>query len=485
MAFNLSRNTVVYISTVTSGFGVTNTFEVPVLDGYTFSQDTASETVGLNEAGETPVRGQKIFNTALNPAEVSFTTYIRPYLATADHTCIERILWEAIVGVPGATPLGTNTESDTTSFRADFENSDVHELGKLYIYFKLDNTVYKVSEVQISTAEVDFSIDGISQITWTGKGTTLVKDNAPIDDPWVAGVDYFAVPAAADGKFIKNKLSTLQLTDNGSTITAGVQTATYTAALANTSLHTMNGTATYTTDITVDGGTLQTISINSAVAPWNTTSDTVEHVIAEMNDQIDGANIGISEDGKLVVTSQSQGTTSVILLGDHATDGLLGSGTNSTGIASDHVTTDAAVDGVGTGKVYNIPITGGSLTVENNITFLTPEELGVVNTPIGSFTGTRAVSGSMTAYLRTGGSETGGLLDDLLAALDVVTTDFKAVITAGGSSNAINAAFTLNHAHLVIPSTQVDSVISTTIDFTGLGQDLEFADELLVEYKAT
>ena len=42
--------------------------------------------------------------------------------------------------------------------------------------------------------------------------------------------------------------------------------------------------------------------------------------------------------------------------------------------------------------VYTLTLTGGSITFENNITFLTPEELCRVNTPIGHVTGTRSVS---------------------------------------------------------------------------------------------
>ena len=46
---------------------------------------------------------------------------------------------------------------------------------------------------------------------------------------------------------------------------------------------------------------------------------------------------------------------------------------------------------------YNLILTGGSINLENNITFLTPEELCRVNTPIGHVTGTRNITGSFTA----------------------------------------------------------------------------------------
>ena len=48
---------------------------------------------------------------------------------------------------------------------------------------------------------------------------------------------------------------------------------------------------------------------------------------------------------------------------------------------------------------YSVTLTGGNITVSNNISYITPEELGIVNVPIGHVTGTRAISGSFTCYL--------------------------------------------------------------------------------------
>ena len=50
-------------------------------------------------------------------------------------------------------------------------------------------------------------------------------------------------------------------------------------------------------------------------------------------------------------------------------------------------------------RTYDIAITGGNITIANNITFLTPETLGVVDKSIGSFTGSRSITGSLTCYL--------------------------------------------------------------------------------------
>jgi hypothetical protein len=86
MALNLIRNSRVFFTTnltssnnvAATGFLNTNTFELQVQDGFSFSQNTGTETITLNEAGSAPVRGQRSFNTSLDPVDWSFATYIRP-----------------------------------------------------------------------------------------------------------------------------------------------------------------------------------------------------------------------------------------------------------------------------------------------------------------------------------------------------------------------------------------------------------------------
>lgn len=87
MSFNLIRNSRMFFTTnvdpntgvvASSGFTNSNTYEIQVLDGFSFSQSTANDTVTLKEAGSAPVRGQRSFNTALQPVDFSFSTYVRP-----------------------------------------------------------------------------------------------------------------------------------------------------------------------------------------------------------------------------------------------------------------------------------------------------------------------------------------------------------------------------------------------------------------------
>ena len=241
MARSLSRNTELFISTAAAGIDkVTagnntpqNLFEVKVLDGYSFSQDVSNVEIGVNEAGATPVRGTLAFNTALNPVDVSFSTYVRPFANTVDTNgdvtasgdAVERVLWASAMGTDDSwsTVTGTGaaagnviTAQDATSITMGLETSNDNALMPLTLYFKLEKTTYVLTNFNVSTAEVDFSIDGIATINWSGQGSLVQEDQTmnAIIDGYTAGTNYQTVPETSAASFLRNKLSALTLKQN-------------------------------------------------------------------------------------------------------------------------------------------------------------------------------------------------------------------------------------------------------------------------------
>ena len=85
MADNLffSRDTRVIVSDAASGGS--SYWEIPVLDGFSFSQATNTSEITLNEmaaaSGNASRRGRRMFNDSYAPAEWSFSTYARPFVA--------------------------------------------------------------------------------------------------------------------------------------------------------------------------------------------------------------------------------------------------------------------------------------------------------------------------------------------------------------------------------------------------------------------
>ena len=377
-----------------------NTFRIGVLDGYSFSQASESTDVVINEAGATPKRGSERFNDSLAPAEWSFQTYVRPFKhgaasfrSNTQHDMVENILWAALAGQAlnnrklHSENSGATTNSAVTlengNTKIDFDSSNAHELLKLNIFFALENTTFRLNDCQVNQVEVDFSIDGIATLSWSGNANSIdqIAAAAHIEDPskstevTISGFteaantsalysekyNYVDVTGPSDADYLRNKLSTMTLTHKK----------------------------------------------------------------------------------------------------------------NASGVLE--------VDATSSTETYAINITGGSLTIANNITYLTPETLGIVDKPIGSFSGARNISGSLTCYLDTGSNQ---LLKDMNAATDLVSNEFDMDLYLGGASNATPLVhFDLAKAHLQIPTIETADIISTTIEFAGQGDTISSTDELVVNYK--
>ena len=130
------------------------------------------------------------------------------------------------------------------------------------------------------------------------------------------------------------------------------------------------------------------------------------------------------------------------------------------------------------GKTYDIPITGGSFTMNNNVTYLTPNVMSRVDVPIGSFTGSFELTGSLTAYLNDKANGSIQLYKDLVADLKSVN-DFEIAIILGGSYATARpgAVLVAKHAHLNIPSIETDDVLGTSIEFKAIPSTMEAGDE--------
>jgi hypothetical protein len=169
MAVNLIRNSRVFFTTnvdsqgrVKAGaykdagslFSETNTFEIQVLEGMTFSQNTTIDTVTLNEAGAAPARGQRSFNTALEPLDFSFSTYLRPFNNGTNITAEEAYLWNAFAGsiaIGSANAAWTNGNPATLSVA----NSNKHQLQSFGLIIIFDDLAYVLDNCALDSATID------------------------------------------------------------------------------------------------------------------------------------------------------------------------------------------------------------------------------------------------------------------------------------------------------------------------------------------
>lgn len=372
MSVNLIRNSKVYFTTNldtnrqvnATGFTSANTWRIEVMNGFSFSQNTTTETVTLNEAGAAPVRGQRSFNIALDPVEFSMSTYLCPaYIeagATDTITAAEKVLWNAFMG-SGALGSGAWVETPGASGGttvASFTGSNSHQLQAFGLVIILDNVVYFIDNCALDTVTIDFGLDAIAMANWTGRGTRLRQSETI--STLVAGTNFTDKPASS--RFIANKLST-------TTVKKGIG---------------------------------------------------------------------------------------------------------------------------GTGTTFTVPLTGGSLTMSNNLTYLVPEVLGVVNTPVTYFTGTRSITGEMVAYLRASGAQslTAELQADILAtSATAQQTEFQVKVEIGGITSSHRVELNMPACMLQVPNVATDQVVTTTIGFTAQGSagsayDITAANEATISYFA-
>ena len=139
--------------------------------------------------------------------------------------------------------------------------------------------------------------------------------------------------------------------------------------------------------------------------------------------------------------------------------------------------------------VYNLVLTGGSFSIENNVSYLTPEELGIVNAPLANITGARSISGSMTCYLDNdqGNSKSGELFADLVSDTSTVRNVFDMSINIGGeTASTPRIAFDLPTAHLEVPTINVEDLLTLEINFHGqvASGNVDNTDEATIIYKA-
>ena len=132
-----------------------------------------------------------------------------------------------------------------------------------------------------------------------------------------------------------------------------------------------------------------------------------------------------------------------------------------------------------TNTTYTLTLTGGQITINNNISYLTPEVLGVINKPLGHITGTRTISGNFSCYLDelTGGSI--DLFQNIAEKGSNTVTNANAVnFYIGGQGGTPSVQVTIPQAHFEVPAINFDDVVSTEVNWHALPSTIAGTDEI-------
>lgn len=443
-----SRDTKVYIKQGT------NIWEIPVLNGYSFAQSTNASTITLNEMSDATGksrRGQRTFNDSLSPAEWSFDSYARPVLVAGTpnkQRSTDEILWASLVNSNVYDPaLATNGVTIT--------GTPTIATGILTIAFTATTAPFKANDA-VTLAGLSAATGGAitsgTVVTCTTSGATINIGTT------FSGIVTPTTPTAKPTSTTSNATE-LDITFGSSNTTT----------LGTFDLYfVLGGNQAATTNYANDGDTtiyqILECSVNEVT----------------MNFEIDGiATFSWSGMGKTITELDTFDASGAIVTGFKNGATLI---TNN--LVRNRLTALSAVSTSPTSTTYALAITGGSITISNNMTFLTPETLGVVNQPLGHVTGTRSVTGSFTTYLDEALNGSIDLYKNLITATSTITNSFALQFFVGGKNTAgthpvgPGIMFDLGQCNLEIPSINNDDVIALDVNFTALPSNISGTDEV-------
>ena len=315
------------------------------------------------------------------------------------------------------TVTSTSAAADTTDLDINFYDSSRASLGTFNLYFVFsDRTdgrlLYKLENAVVNEASIDFDIDGIATVNWSGMAGQIKEVQEDTTD--------------------------------ANTIGAGKYHADATSPVTGS---------------------------HGVGAIWIDTNDSDRFYINKTAGDNWWAAIdeGTTDTGNFIRNRLTQ-----LTLAPESTFQSSTTFTNAAGASDTYETS------------YSVALTGGNVTISNNISYLTPEELGKVNQPIEHVTGTRTVTGSATCYLASSDAATNrsrDLFADLVSDVNTVINKFAITLQVGGTDTTKpRFEISMPTAHLEIPSHSVEDVISLETNFHGLGTGVSEGDEVTLKY---
>ena len=518
-------------------------WSIPVLDGFSFSQATNATEITLNEmedASGRSRRGRKMFTDSLSAAEFSFSTYIRPFKSAGSksntngradtnanhHHAVEEALWVAMAGqnvyVPATGKFkhgstgGALTSVAIASGETDADSGDrtdgTYNIAIPTVGADADASATVASGSGSNTGGTNAVIQvvvssGTAVATITERGTGFDTGNTiTIGDELMGGdgsgdalvLNVTSESFTSDGTDLdinfydssRASLGTFNLYFVFSDRTSGRLLYKLKDAVINEAsidfdidgIATVNwsGMAGQIQEVPTGLGAGQFTAQDSfpnpsaAGAIWIDTNDSDKFYISTSSTNAAGSWYAVIDEGSTDTGNFIRNRLTQLTLAPETAFRTNTSFTNSAGNSDNYETS------------YNVAITGGNVTISNNISYLTPEELGKVNQPIEHVTGTRTVTGSLTCYLASSDAATNrsrDLFADLVSDINTVINKFAITLQVGGTdSTKPRFQISMPTAHLEIPSHSIEDVISLETNFHGLGTGVSEGDEVTLKY---
>lgn len=130
---------------------------------------------------------------------------------------------------------------------------------------------------------------------------------------------------------------------------------------------------------------------------------------------------------------------------------------------------------------YLFSVTSLSFSYDNNISYLSRDELAIVNRPKKAITGIRSVYGSATVYLRGGASQSAALLSRLLASSKLTSADTTSANLIIGGGTVPYFMVSLGSVHFDIPTVSAEDIMSVNMSFYAQNNDITIISESIID----
>jgi len=435
-------------------------WEIPILDGYSFSQTTNTSEILLSEMESTKGisrRGRRMFTDSLAPAEWSFSTYIRPFKsksvaagvkkadAGSDVHAVEEVLWAAMMGADVYSNASGVATIDSLTGATDSDRT-----AGTYTITKDD---YTVSPSNGQGASFTVTVNGSGVVALNGIVVTSPGDGYAVNDTFT--IQSEKIGDAVGGTDLTFDIATLTSGSNdfrravgkvtGPVVTPAADNSTIVMTESNrAALHPLHFYFVIDTDTNdpivykMSEAVINEVSVDFdvegiATLNWSGMAKEIEdrsqnirvqaaapasgNMVSNVKTTLNGSNTSTNlATGDLVFDTSNDNGTAVWLVNsapagssEHAvqaideaitsTNTFIRNRLTSIDITADNKTVFPGGMGADSDGKYNLALTGGSFTISNNITYLVPDELGFVNKPLEHVTGARNVTGAATCYL--------------------------------------------------------------------------------------
>ena len=521
-------------------------WSIPVLDGFSFSQATNATEITLNEMEDSSGRsrrGRKMFTDSLSAAEFSFSTYIRPFKSAGSkdrangvadstvnhHHAVEEALWVAMAGqnvyVPGtgkfkhgATGGAISGLAFTSSQGSGNNVTDSDRTAGTYTIAVPTAASGSNTGATVSGGSVQGGTNAVIQVVINGSGTatsvTVTERGTGFDSANKIIVDSLLIGGAADDDNLSIDVTSESFTSDATDLDINFFDSSR-ASLGTFNLYFVfsdrsAGRLLYKLkDAVINEASIDFDIDGIATVNWSGMAGQIKEVPTGLNAGQFTASDTFPNPGAAGAIWIDTNDSDKFYISTSATNAeaswyaVISEGSTNTGnfirnrltqltlapetsFQSSTTFTNAAGGSDSYETSYNVAITGGNVTISNNISYLTPEELGKVNQPIEHVTGTRTVTGSLTCYLASSDAATNrskNLFADLVSDINTVINKFAITLQVGGTdSTKPRFEISMPTAHLEIPSHSIEDVISLETNFHGLGTGVSEGDEVTLKY---